>query len=152
MAERSTVMEGDRRHELDGVTGWLILPAIGTFIAPLSYAWSLIETWRLMAGITIPRGLGAPIAIEMAASVISVLGWSWAIYLLVNKKAIYPKVFIALVLLNLTSAIIVAALLAGTRFSSASAAADIGRIAIPALVWIPYMLISRRVKKTFTHE
>lgn len=75
----------------------------------------------------------------------------YIIYLFFNKKSTFPKVFIGLIIFQLvfvvTDAYAVGAMLPYQDIQFMSG--DITRRALAPLIWIPYMMLSERVKTTF---
>ena len=78
-----------------GIKGWLILPAIGTFLSPIYLTISffnllptLDKVWAGRAALS--SGLLAFIVIESLCNVAFIFGWIAAIFLLVAKSPHYP--------------------------------------------------------------
>ena len=111
------------KNKLNGLDGWLALVGIGLILTPIA---------ELISGITI-----FTIGIS--------LWWIYIIFLFFTKKKIFPKyfiitkilyvvIFIFLVIIKNTSSIFIEGLAQNT---------------LSACIWIPYMLVSKRVKATF---
>ena len=144
-----------------GIGGWLILPVIGLVLTPLaglanlaSYP-SVFDSFSVLTGaqkLFIILELLGNVAITIVLPIILMV-------LLFNKRAGFPPLYIKWAAFNF--AFIVADLfLAKLLFSEVFAAGgvelfdvetikSIARGIILVVVWIPYMLDSRRVKNTF---
>jgi len=135
--------------DLAGVGGWLILPAIGTFLWPVLLANALFDSFSLLrqAARQVPD-----IAIFDVATLSLLFGISlWAIYLFLKRDKRYPAVFSILLGLNLVIVILGAILLTSHGLSSRSLIPGLFRAAISSGIWIPYMRYSKRVKNTFVN-
>ena len=139
-----------------GIKGWLILPAIGTFLSPIYLTisfFNLLPTLdKVWAGrAALPSGLLAFIVIESLCNVAFIFGWIAAIFLLVAQSPHYPKAYIALMVgmvVFLTTDMLVSA----GPYNHPPDQQDVMalvRTAIAAAIWCPYMLVSQRVKNTF---
>jgi hypothetical protein len=151
---------------LKGIGGWLILVTIGLVLTPFRIAIILFttyvpiftgETWSLLTtpGSAAYNWVWKPILLfELFGNLIFLL---WAVVLLVllfAHKRIFPMTMIAFYLANL--------LFVGLDFVIASgipvvaSQPDTGSVVeliksiLVCAVWIPYFLISERVKATFT--
>jgi hypothetical protein len=142
--EASTLPENE---ELGGIHGWLILPAIGTFLAPLVLFSSLFNSFSLMSQ---THGRLADIAIfDAAFSSILFITSLRMLYLLITKNKTYPMIFCLFLGLNIASVIGDILVLNFHGFSADSLDKNLFRSIVPAAIWIPYMLRSKRVKRTF---
>jgi hypothetical protein len=148
-----------------GIGGWLILPLIGLFISPIRVAISVFGDlvpiftegrWNVLTtpGSDAYHPLWAPLIIfEYAGNAVFII---FSIVLLVfffRKSRLLPKLIISYLILN-------ALFVAGDFFladlipavaeqSNPQAAKELVRAIIGAIVWIPYFLVSKRVKQTF---
>lgn len=148
-----------------GIGGWLILPAIGLFVFPVRVAISLItDYWPLFQG-GVWRNLTAPgsevyhplwapvIAVEIAFKAGFVLLDLALLYLLFARSHRFPKAFIAFALLYLAFVVGDAAVAWQIPAVAARGLEGVGAEVAPSLVvaaiWVPYMLVSKRVRNTF---
>lgn len=148
-----------------GIGGWLILPTIGLFVFPLRAAvvlaadyWPLFER-GVWASLTSPGGalyhpLWAPVLLyEVCCNVVFIAFAVTLLLLLFRRSRRFPAAFIAFALLNLCFVVSDAAL--GWQIPAVAArgpegfAIEIGRSLAVAAIWVPYMLISKRVRNTF---
>jgi len=151
--------------ELQGLGGWLILVGLGICLGPLlrvglvGQHWESyfsLHTWQAVA---MPQGeqyhpLYAPLLIFELLGNIFLLGLNGlAICLFFAKHRLFPKAYIALLVLN--AVFLVLDELAANRIpfvasqADTSSAREIFRATLAALIWSTYMLKSRRVKATF---
>jgi len=153
------------KPEPKGLGGWLILIAIGLGVTMLRLVWFVVGmlvpifTSGQWANLTTPgtadyHALWAPLLIfELCGNLLFVLMAGTLLVLFFRKSRLFPKVFIAYSLLNL-------AFVTGDYFLSdlipavaaandADAVKEVARAVVGAAIWIPYMLVSKRVKNTF---
>ncbi|HTV41969.1 MAG TPA: DUF3857 domain-containing protein [Candidatus Sulfotelmatobacter sp.] len=149
--------------QLSGLGGWLILPAIGLFLSPLRAFMAVAgnasvyapETWHTL---TDPsgaayNGLWAPLLILEFLSNLTIM--VFAILLLIlffQRRRIFPVLFIVfLVFVAVTTTIdhFSVQLIPAAAKQAGDSTTDLTQCYVPCLIWIPYMLNSRRVKSTF---
>jgi hypothetical protein len=155
---------GDER--LVGLGGWLILVAIGVTLTPFrvgflsvwrSRQWLDQTTWE---AITLPgtasyrENLGPLLLGEISGNLVLFIGAIWLVLLFYGRRRLFPKVFIAVVsyalAMVLADLLIAEWLMKVSPENEAKATGELTRCVVQALVWIPYMLKSRRVRLTFT--
>jgi Protein of unknown function (DUF2569) len=142
----------------NGIWGWLIFPAIGTFLSPVLLAVSLLKMapdfekiWHGRNALS--PGLLAFIGIESFLNIAFIGGWVAAIYFLVTKSSRYPRAYIFL-MLGMLVFLISDALITLLGFGASPSSSDIQsivRLAIASAIWCPYMARSKRVKNTFVN-
>jgi hypothetical protein len=148
-----------------GVGGWLILPLLGLFVFPLRVAVSLAtDYWPIFRGgiwenLTTPGSavyhpLWAPVIVgEITCNVGFLLFDLALLYLLFTKSRRFPKAFIVFTLANLLFIVSDAAIAwqipAVAARGLEGVAGEIARSLVVAAVWVPYMLVSKRVRNTF---
>lgn len=158
----------DNDKELKGLGGWLILVGIGTVIAPVRIlAWAIPTykpifedgTWELLTTVDSPiyHVMWGPMLIgEIAFNAIMVVACIYLIYLYFSKHYLFPKVFIALMVVSLVfiplDAWLVTFVLPDEPMFDPDTTKEFGRTVIASLIWIPYMLVSKRVKATFVEK
>jgi hypothetical protein len=148
-----------------GIGGWLILPVIGLFVFPLRAVMVLITDFLPIfqggawSNLTTPgaehyHALWAPVILyEIACNVGFVVFDLALLVMLFGKSARFPKAFIVFALLNLFF-IVSDTLLAGQIPAVAArglegSAVEIARSLVVVAIWVPYMLMSKRVRNTF---
>jgi len=148
-----------------GIGGWLILPLIGLFVAlirlPLLILKDLVPIfteghWNALTtpGSHVYHPLWASLIIfESVGNIVFLI---FAIILLVlffRKSRLLPKLMISYLILNLMFVVgdfFFADLIpAVAEHSNSQSAKELGRSIIGAVIWVPYFLVSKRVKQTF---
>lgn len=156
-------LEIAKRHALYGVAGWLYLVAIGCIVTPLR---SIVSLGPIYAGIdyaSLHPTLSTFIIVEIALNAAIIL-WSVAnIFMLFGKYALFPRSYAGMIGF---SAVLVTGDAVATKFVmdaigqpstwesifDQETIREVGRSIIAALVWIPYVFISRRVNVTFLNR
>jgi hypothetical protein len=142
------------KRPLVGFWGWLILPAIGTVVAPFAIAKQAVDLWEVASKIT---DHDHPIFIYLFFAIVCnclLMAFdAWALVLMVQKSRHYPRTFIATII---ASAVLVTADAALTHWLfnvpiDEEAVKTISRAVVTAAVWVPYMLRSKRVQNTFVN-
>lgn len=151
---------------LHGIGGWLILPAIGIIFIPISNVVTTLtelntidlETWLAITtpGKELYHPLWAVIIyVEMALDAILISLSLITPFLFFRKKSGFPRTYVATLIIGLTGRIVISALAYNIpNFDQEvyyEGIADVVKIAISAGIWIPYMLISDRAKRTFVY-
>ncbi|MFU8783818.1 DUF2569 domain-containing protein [Aliidiomarina sp.] len=153
---------------LQGLRGWLILVAIGVIIAPIRllsvelpmYTEILNDgTWELLtsADSELYHPLWAPVLItEITFSFVLLLASLYLVVLFFSKHYLFPRVFIAITLAMLIfipfDSWLVSQVLPEESFIDTQTIRDFSRTVVSAAIWIPYMLVSKRVKATFVEK
>jgi hypothetical protein len=163
------VEEGEKmatvNGEPKGLGGWLILPAIGLFIALLGMITYFNTVSVLISGegvwssLTTPGSeayhpLWAPVIVsEMVANICLVLFDVALIFLFFMKSHRFPVLMVTFIAANLLyvvgDLIVVGFIPAVTTADHARAIGELARAIGGAIIWIPYFLVSKRVKNTF---
>ncbi len=161
----SKVAKHVENPELAGLGGWLILVGFGVVVSPLRMILQIYPPYTEMFSngyweiITTPGSQSynpafASILIgEMILNGILFFSWIYIAFLFFLKKRDFPKWYIGIMAFTLIF-IIGDALLLMAFFPSISIAdpetiKEIVQAIIGAAIWIPYMLVSKRVKATF---
>ncbi len=155
----------DNQTELKGLRGWLILVGIGTVIAPIAVMITLMSemapvlsdgTWEALTteGSEFYHPLwGTLITGEICFNLALILVGGFAIYLFFTKNYRFPRVYIGIVVASLVFTVLDAGLLSmilpTEPMFDAESMRSLGRNVAAACIWIPYMLISKRVRATF---
>lgn len=155
--------------EVVGLGGWLILVGINIVLAPIkmvidaypaySQAFSS-QNWALLtspeSAVYLP--LWKPVVLgEAAINAMLFLAWFFIAYLFFTKKRIFPKCFIAILCFTLAFILIDAVAIAETIKSvvprevifDKETVKQLQTSFVAMMIWVPYMLISKRVKATF---
>lgn len=145
-----------------GLGGWLILPMIGLVLSPLRMGYQFITdllpvfdpaVWNKLTDAALPgyRPMLVPLIVFESVANVAMFAFTLAVmWFFFNKSRRTPRLFIIwLVLLALTQVIDSAlASRVGLPVDNASLR-DIIRSVAAAAIWIPYFLVSKRVKNTF---
>jgi Protein of unknown function (DUF2569) len=155
------------KNELVGLHGWLVVVGFGVVLRPFIWVYSTYslyseainaEGWSLISDPSSPGFQGGLVAMVYGEVVVNLLFLAACIYqaiLFFSCKKWFPMVFIWLLVLT-TFFILADSWLAhymwpDTEIFDADTAKNLSRVIVPACIWIPYMLLSKRVKATFTH-
>ena len=150
-----------------GLGGWLILVGIGVVVSPFVIGLSSYGTfmpifedgsWEYL---TTPGTEGyhswwGPVVIgEIAFNFALLVGHVILIALFFLKKKLFPSMYILLVVINivgvLADAAIAKVLLPDIPFFDEETKRTLLRSLFSAMIWVPYMHVSRRVKATFVN-
>jgi hypothetical protein len=134
---------------LVGIGGWLILPAIGTFLAPLVQFRNFSDSVILLN--RADESISDIILFDIASSSILFIASLRLLFLFVTKQRAYPIVFCVFMGLSVVSVVGGILLLTSNGFSSNSLDKDFFRSMLTTAIWVPYMLYSKRVKQTFVN-
>lgn len=159
--EEKTVEE----KKLIGLRGWLILVGIGIAVSPLRIIFQIFPlytgifsdgTWEILTtpGTEVYNSLWAPVMIgELTINTALVLTWGFIAYLFLSKKSVFPKWYIGILVFTfvfiITDMLAVKAILPNEQMFDPDTTKELVRSVIAMLIWIPYMLVSKRVKATF---
>ena len=153
------------KEELSGLEGWLILVGIGVVFTPIRLflgAWMLYPpifkdgTWEALttAGSDAYHPLWASLLIgEIAFNVVMLAVSIYMVYLFFSKHHLFPKLFIAVVSISLAfiplDSWMVESIYPTEGVFDPATTKEFVRTLVVALIWVPYMLVSKRVKATF---
>jgi magnesium-transporting ATPase (P-type) len=154
--------------ELRGLGGWLILVGIGVVFAPLRLALFILATYVPMfsdgtwEALTSPgsadyHALWGPLIVgEIIFNTIMILAGVYLIYLFFSKHHLFPRLYIAVVLITLLvipiDAWLVTLIIPGKPAFDPATLKEFIRTLVGAMIWVPYMFISKRVKQTFVEK
>jgi Protein of unknown function (DUF2569) len=150
---------------LTGLGGWLLVVGLGVLLRPVLISVQLVKSfgfvfdlgkWELLTTPGTPsyHSLYAPLlVIEVLGNTLTLGLGLLLIPLFFLRKRTFPKVFIGVLIFSIiflsVDAGFAAKITPGEK-ANAEAVTEIARLVISSLIWIPYMLYSRRVKLTFT--
>jgi Protein of unknown function (DUF2569) len=151
----SAIEESNSPYE--GIGGGLILFAIGLVFSPLIYLVRLVKTYlplftnvRMQTYLEFHQALHALLVFEVITNIVLLAMLVWLNHLFFNKKRAFPTFMILFyVLACLLQSIDHFGAVAVMQKSLSSLM--LVRVFVAAAIWIPYFLISRRVKVTFVH-
>lgn len=155
----------NEENNLEGISGWLILVAIGIVATPIRIIMLMMATypqifstgiWEALTtqGSAAYHPLWAPILIgEILVNSGMLLVWLYMAYLFFSRKAVFSKWYIGLAFFSLIF-IVIDAFAVKIVFPSEpvfdpDTLKELVRSLFMVVVWVPYMLVSKRVKATF---
>lgn len=152
-------------QDLKGIKGFLILLAFGVVISPFKLFPAYFEaidtsfkagTWSLIFNSDIDpiaRAYNQVLAFELMGLMLFILAMFVQIYLFFSKHYLFPRMFIGILLSSTLFYLSINWLLLLIDPTNVDASKDMTQIliqnSIPACIWIPYLLKSKRVKATF---
>jgi len=153
------------RKNLEGLGGWLILVGLGIVISPLRMISVLVPLYHEMFStgsfetLTTPgteayHPLWAPVVYgEITLNVAIGLAWVFIAILFFSRKKAFPKWYIGTVIFSLvfviSDVLVVKYLLPNESVLDPDTIKEFTRSLATCLIWVPYMLVSKRVKATF---
>jgi hypothetical protein len=154
-------------EELEGLGGWLIIVGIGIFMSPIVALAKLLPiyskmfsdgSWKALMtqGTESYHPIWTPFLIsEMALNLGFILIFLFIIYLFFSKRAIFPKWYNSVLILYpiflLFDAIALKFTLPIIPIIDPFTLKQLA-IALAEMGWIPYLLVSKRVKVTFVNK
>lgn len=153
------------KDNLKGLGGWLILVGIGVVVAPIRLIYEYgpmyysIFTDGSFEVLTTPgteayNSLWGPLLIgEALGNTFLVLASIYLVYLFFTKHYLFPKIYIAIILFSLVfitlDAWVGSLVITDEPMFDPATTKEFTRSLVGAVIWIPYMLVSKRVKATF---
>ena len=157
--------EEHNNEQLNGISGWLIIVAIGIILSPIYIVQSLFPlyseifnngSWEILTtpGTAEYSPLWAPILItEIAVNIGLVLLWIYIAIIFFLKKSTFPNIYIGALLFSIVFIVIdayaVKLVIPNEPVFDADTTNALINSFIHAAIWIPYILMSKRVKATF---
>lgn len=154
--------------KIEGLGGWLILVAIGVIISPVKVFFEVFPayldifndgSWEIFTtpGTDAYHIMWAPILLgEMSINLALVFVWLFIIFLFFSKKAAFPKWYISTLLFTLIFMIVdafaIKLVLPNETVFDPQTVTQIIRTSVSCLIWIPYMMVSKRVSATFIRK
>jgi len=157
----------DVKKDIEGLSGWLILVGIGVVLSPLRLLAVLSQTylpifkngtWEALTSPTSEvynSAFSTLLISEIIFNSFIIIASLYLIYLFFTKKSFFPKLYIWLIVISLIfiplDAIVASSIFSDVQAFDAETMKELMRTIIVGIIWIPYMLISKRVKATFIH-
>ena len=153
---------------LQGIGGWLILVAIGIVVTPFRIIILMMTTypeifstdvWEVLTtqGSDVYSPLWAPIIIgEILFNIGLLFAWFYLAYLFFTKRCTFPKWYIGIAIFSLifiaADTFAIKLVFPDEPLLDPDTIKELMRSVITVVIWVPYMLVSKRVKATFTKE
>jgi len=140
-----------------GIGGWLILPVIITLALPLMTAYAAFVTFQdivVLLNASLSTPLAAFIVVKCLYNFGLMIAWIFAAVLLFRHKRLYPRFFVALLVVMLIGTIldfVVAATVFDIKLDSGDVRGAV-RSTAGLAIWGPYMYKSVRVQNTFVED
>ena len=155
----------DEIDEKKGLGGWLILVGLGVVLTPIRILATYIPiykpifedgTWEALTtvGSEAYNPMWAPLLIgEIVFNFLMVVASLSLIYLFFSKHYQFPKIYISIVAASLIfipfDAWVVTKVIPEEQMFDPETTKEFIRTLSGAVIWVPYMLVSKRVKATF---
>jgi len=154
-------------EKLTGLGGWLILVGLGIVFSPVKIVTMVFPiymeifsngSWELLttAGTQYYNSMWMPyLLIEMIVNIVFLVTWLYIAFLFFTKKKLFKKVYIAMLVLSLLfiflDAVSIRLILPDEPIFDPDTTKELIRGLIAVLIWVPYVLVSKRVKLTFVN-
>lgn len=154
--------------ELRGLGGWLVLVGIGLFISVIRLSYNVLAVYYPIfangtftavttQGSPLYNPLWAPILIsETVVNVLLTATYAYLVYLFLRKHYVFPKVYIATVVFSVIfiplDAWICSFVLVNQPLFDDNTLKEMVRALFGLFIWVPYMLVSKRVQATFVEH
>ena len=148
-----------------GLSGWLVLVAIGLIATPIRLSVALFNTfvpifrdgtWQTLTtpGSAPYHPMWGPLLIaEIVVTSIFIITSIYLLSLFFRKSWRFPRWYIAFLVANLVfllvDALAIKLVLPDHPFLDADTARELFRSLVSMAIWIPYLIVSKRVKNTF---
>lgn len=156
------------KSEPQGLGGWLILPALGLLLTPITMVLQLRnevlpeltpEAWVALTSPGSPAynpRLVLLVGVELITNACLLLFVFWVIWKFFTKSRQLPKLYIIWVVVGLAVQAVDLGLamsipVIASQLTFPGAYKDLARSIVQCLIWIPYFLSSRRVSNTFVN-
>ncbi|MEO7934525.1 MAG: DUF3857 domain-containing protein [Chthoniobacterales bacterium] len=151
-------------HSLEGLSGWLIVLGFGICVRPIYLLVvggqavsqvSKLETWNQLTtpGLGAYHPLWAPwLLFELTFNGIALVASVFIAIWFFKKRAIFPRsliIFLSYCILGALVDYLFGLNIPAAKTSLPESAKTLGQNVFGAAIWIPYLLVSQRVKETF---
>jgi hypothetical protein len=144
------VPQSERKPERKLIGGWLLLPMLGTVLAPFRALAQAAQDLAVFDQDVTP-GVFAWAGSEMLFNVGMMVAWIVAAVRLFKRKRSYPHFFSTLLIISYLG-IVVSTLVGVAFFNLPLTPEDYGQLTfglVALLIWVSYMARSKRVRETF---
>ena len=150
---------------INSIGGWLIFVGIGIVFSPLIMFSQMVPLysdllkpgmWNALTSVGSQYYIESYSILLIAEMIINALIFSISLYLIFlffSKKVLFKKVYIGLAVFTpiflFSDAFIVQKVLEMEELFDAETSKELFKSIITVCIWVPYMLMSKRVKRTF---
>ncbi len=127
-----------------GINGWLLLPAVGLVMSPILMAVVILLEVALLKDF----GFDWAVVTEGMLYVVFLVFMVFTGVAFFRKRPVVPRLMVAWLSLNVLLSLL-GAVIGRDAVPATEALGEIVRSVVAAAVWIPYFLVSKRVKNTF---
>ena len=158
-------MSMTEEKKLEGLGGWLILVGLGIVVSPLRMIAEYYPMYRdLFANgdfelLTTPGteyyipGMVPLLYSELLINCLLVVAWVCIAFLFFTKRKLFPKTYIGILAFTvsfiLVDTVAVGLVIPDIEMFDPDTVKELGKAAVTAAIWIPYTMVSERVKATF---
>jgi hypothetical protein len=147
-----TTVEGRTLIGPAGISGWLILPAIGITLAPVVILAGLKDVIPAFDFVEPGSSAHYLLVFEAVLIVVMAVFAIYTAYEFFTRKAAAPSIFITFLVVQMVVVVVVAVLLFSILdIPIMSDPASLLRPFVASAIWIPYFQVSVRVKNTFVN-
>ena len=139
----SSELTEEDRNKYNGLEGWLTLVILGLIVG-LGY--NMLYFLEIFNG----SSSNDSMIFDIVIGIVFVVFNAFVIYLFFTKKRIFPVWYIAFLIINAVLNFLAFFLVGENTTETANISEDAGKSILAAIIWVPYMLKSKRVKATFT--
>lgn len=155
VAEEPTSHPSSVDPKLVGIRGWLIIPAIGLVVGPILSVVSLIALFSMYSRLR-RYDDGTALVIDLAVGIGLTLFSVYAAIQFFKKKRTAPSVIVTLILVSIGASpleyVVLTQILLSSNYEMRNEILkQLILQAIKAAIFIPYFLMSKRVKATFVN-
>jgi len=145
--------------------GWLILIAVGLVLWPIVLLALILQThvpifmdgrWDVLTtpGTEVYHWLWGPLLLyEVLGNIAFLVAHVWLLVIFFKRSRVFPKLFIWVFVLKvpfmLSDTLLCSVVAPDVPVFDPDTVRELGKSIVVALIWVPYMLVSRRVKNTF---
>jgi hypothetical protein len=147
-----TEVKQDIDEKLNGIGGWLILPAIGLVLGPIIGVIGLFASLGMYNDVA-RAGYGGVYALELIVLFALLVFTIYAAIKFFGKMKDAPKIMIILYSISIFASLVLldVELSAGDEEFAVETRKQLVRDIVTAAIWIPYFNVSKRVKATFVN-
>jgi hypothetical protein len=158
----------DNNGEYKGISGWLILIAIGIIFGPIKMVTTTVltfqpifedGTWEMLTtlGSDVYDPLWGPLITgELTYNIVMIIASLYLAYLFFTKHHRFPLVYILLLTIPLIiiplDAWLIKLVLPDEPIFDPETVKELVRTILATFIWVPYMLVSKRVEATFVRK